>query len=67
MAPHQSNSINGNKDVKTLAMSHTLDILSGNDIENAVNVHSDVGGVTTSHQNGSFVKELEIEFTYKEK
>lgn len=67
MAPHQSNSINGNKGVKTLAMSHTLDILSGNDIENAVNVYSDVGSVTTSHQNGSFVKELGIEFTYKEK
>jgi len=62
MAPHQSNSINGNKGVKTLAMSHTSEILSGNDIENAVNVHSDVGSVTRS-----FVKELGIEFTYKEK
>ncbi|QMU64366.1 MAG: hypothetical protein GKR88_08745 [Flavobacteriaceae bacterium] len=58
MAPHQSNSINGNKGVKTFGISHTSDILSGNDIENADNVHSNVGNAATSHQNGSFVKEL---------
>jgi hypothetical protein len=58
LAPHQSNSINGNEGVPTFGISHKSDVLSGNDIEGAGNVHSSVGNAATSHQNKSFNKEL---------
>jgi RHS repeat-associated protein len=58
LAPHQSNFVKVMKEIPTLGLSHDSDVLSGNDIEGADNISSDVGNVATSHQNKSFVKEL---------
>ena len=58
MAPHQSNSVEAVGGVSTIGISHKADGLSGNDIEGAINIHSEVGNVATSHGNSSFVKEL---------
>ncbi len=58
LAPHQSNSIDAVEGVETIAISHKRDILSGNDVEGAINVHSKVGTLETAHGNGTFVSEV---------
>jgi RHS repeat-associated protein len=58
LAPHESDNISAVDGVSTVGISHRSDVLSGNDIEGAGNVHSNPGNLFTSHGNGSFQREL---------
>lgn len=58
LAPHQSNGINAVDGVDTYGISHTSDVLSGNDIYGATNFTTGEGNAFTSHQNSSFVKDV---------
>jgi RHS repeat-associated protein len=58
LAPHQSNEITGAAGVNNYSISHTLDGLSGNDMANSVNFHTNVGNLKSAHTNTTFGNEV---------